>query len=196
MEANQKLTQFMAAVNRSTEVEIARAEQEAAREAEQILLHAEEACKAESERTLANARARITAKYHKQMSQVGYQGKTAFLSRRQVLLMQLFAELREKLGGFAASADYLPWLKQILSAHKPEAGAVILLRSADMQYRAELEQAAGSGVSVREDAAIRLGGLSVLSPDGRRCENHTLDEAYASQLRNFYRNHKIGGGDE
>lgn len=196
MEANQKLTQFMAAVNRSTEAEIFRAEQEAAHEAEQILLDAEEKCRAESERTLANARARITAKYHKQMSQVGYQGKTAFLGRRQVLLMQLFAELREKLTEFTSSAAYLPWLKKILTERQPEAGAVVLLRAADMQYRAELEQAAGCDISVREDAAIRLGGLSVLSPDGRRCENHTLDEAYASQLRNFYRNHKIGGGDE
>lgn len=196
MEANQKLTQFMEAVSRSTEAEISRTEQEAEQAAQQILLDAEEKCRAEAERTLANAKSRITAKYHKQMSQVGYQGKTAFLSRRQMLLMQLFAELREKLTGFTSSADYLPWLKQILTERQPEAGAVVLLRAADMQYRAELEQAAGSEVGFREDAAILLGGLSVLSPDGRRCENHTLDEAYASQLRNFYRNHKIGGGDE
>ena len=196
MEANQKLQQFMDAVSRSTDAEIARAEREAEQKAKQYLLDAEARCKADFDRTLAAAKSRITAKYQKQMSQVGYQGKTAFLSRRQTLLMQLFGELREKLSAFTASADYRPWLKKLLTEHQPEAGASILLREADMQLQSELKAAAGAEVSFRADPAILLGGLSILSADGRRCENHTLDEAYASQLRNFYRSHKIGGGDE
>ena len=196
MEANQKLQQFMDAVSRSTDAEIARAEREAEQKAKQYLLDAEARCKADYDRTLAAAKSRITAKYQKQMSQVGYQGKTAFLSRRQTLLMQLFGDLREKLAAFTASEEYLPWLRKLLSAHQPEAGAQILLREADMKLESELRAAAGADVTFRVDPAILLGGLSVLSADGRRCENHTLDEAYASQLRNFYRNHKIGGGDE
>ena len=196
MEANQKLTQFMEAVNRSTAAEISRAELEAGQEAEQILLEAEARCKADSARTMAAARSRITAKYQKKMSQVGYQGKTAFLSRRQMLLMQLFADLREKLTAFTASPDYLPWLKKLLRLHPPAEGAAVLLREADLQYKDELEKELPCNAEFRADSAIILGGLSVLSPDGRRCENHTLDEAYASQLRNFYRNHKINGGDE
>ena len=196
MEANQKLQQFMDAVSRSTDAEIARAEREAEQKAKQYLLDAEARCKADFDRTLAAAKSRITAKYQKQMSQVGYQGKTAFLSRRQSLLMQLFGELREKLMAFTASEDYLPWLKKLLSTHRPEAGAAVLLREADMKLQSELESAAGADVTFRADPAILLGGLSILSADGRRCENHTLDEAYAAQLRNFYRNHKIGGGDE
>lgn len=196
MEANQKLQQFMDAVSRSTDAEIARAEREAEQKAKQYLLDAEARCKADFDRTLAAAKSRITAKYQKQMSQVGYQGKTAFLSRRQSLLMQLFGELREKLTAFTASEDYLPWLKKLLNTHQPEAGAAVLLREADMKLQSELESAAGADVTFRADPAILLGGLSILSADGRRCENHTLDEAYAAQLRNFYRNHKIGGGDE
>lgn len=196
MEANQKLTQFMEAVNRSTEAEVSRAEQEAGQEAEQILREAEAQCKADSARALAAAKSRITAKYQKRMSQVGYQGKTAFLSRRQQLLMQLFADLRGKLTDFTASADYLPWLKKLLRAHPPQEGSAILLRAADLHYQEELEKDLSCKVTFRSDHAILMGGLSVLSPDGRRCENHTLDEAYASQLRNFYRNHKLDGGDE
>lgn len=196
MEANQKLKQFMDAVSSSTDAAIARAERDAEQKANQYLLDAEARCKADYDRTLTAAKSRITAKYQKQMSQVGYQGKTAFLSRRQMLLMQLFGELREKLAAFTASEEYLPWLKKLLTAHQPEAGATVLLREADLRLQAELEKAAGEQVSFRADPAILLGGLSVLSADGRRCDNHTLDEAYASQLRNFYRNHKIGGGDE
>ena len=94
------------------------------------------------------------------------------------------------------SLRYLPWLKKLLEQNPPEEHATILLREADLKQQAELEQAITVPVSFRADPSILLGGLSVLSADGRRCRNHTLDEAYAEQLRNFYRNHKIDGGNE
>ncbi len=196
METNPKLKQFMDAVNCSIDAEIARAEQEAEQNAQQYLLNTEVHCKEDHDRALAEATSKITAKYQKQMSQIGYQGKMTFLSRRQMLLMQLFAELQEKLKAFTASEDYLPWLKKLLTTHQPEAGAEILLREADLKLQDALSAAIQQEVSFRADPMIQLGGLSILSADRRRCENHTLDEAYASQLRNFYRNHKIGGGDE
>ena len=61
MEANQKLQQFMDAVSRSTDAEIARAEREAEQKAKQYLLDAEARCKADYERTLAAAESRISA---------------------------------------------------------------------------------------------------------------------------------------
>ena len=196
MDANQRLMQFMEAVSRSTDAKVLKAEQTAEEEAEQILLEADRKCRADSETTLAAAKARIASTYQKRMSQVGYRGKTALLSRRQALLMKLFAALREKLTAFTDSEDYLPWLKKLLEQNPPEENATILLREADLKQQAALEQAISVPVSFRADPSILLGGLSVLSADGRRCRNHTLDEAYAEQLRNFYRNHKIDGGNE
>lgn len=196
MDATQKLRQFIDAVNRSTEAQAAQAEQAAEQEAEQCLREAEAQCKAEAARTVAAAKSKITAKYQKQMSQVGYQGKTAFLNRRQELLMSLFADLREKLTAFTKTANYAEWLRKLLTNSQPEAGSVILMREADLPLQAELSGAVGADVTFRADPAILIGGLSVLSADGRRCYNHTLDEAYTAQLRNFYRNHKIDGGDE
>lgn len=196
MDATQKLRQFIDAVNRSTEAKAAQAEQAAEQEAEQCIREAEAQCKAEAARTVAAAKSKITAKYQKQMSQVGYQGKTAFLSRRQELLTSLFADLREKLTAFTKTAEYAQWLKKLLADSKPESGAVILMREADLALKDTLADAAGADVTFRADPSVLIGGLSVLSADGRRCYNHTLDEAFAAQLRNFYRNHKIDGGDE
>ena len=196
METNQKLTRFMDAVNRSTDAEIAKAVREAEQEAQALLEQAQAQCRAEAAREITEQKAAITAKYQRRMSQVGYRGKTALLSRRQALLMELFAALREKLTAFTDSADYLPWLKKLLEQNPPEENATILLREADLKQQAALEQAITVPVSFRADPSILLGGLSVLSADGRRCRNHTLDEAYAEQLRNFYRNHKIDGGNE
>jgi len=196
MESNQKLTQFIETVNRSTEAEIARAEQQAEQEAQELLKAAQEKCSAEAAREIAEKKSAITAKYQRKMSQVGYHGKTSLLGRRQMMLMQLFEDLRVKLKAFAESAEYAAWLEKILRAQKPEENAVILLREADMKYQQQLEKAAGTACVFRVDRTIHMGGLSVLSADGRRCENHTLDEAYAAKLRNFYRDHKIDGGEE
>ena len=183
-------------MNRSTEAEIKQSEDAADRAAEEILTQAQAQCSAEAAREIAEKKAEITAKYQRRMSQMGYRGKTALPSRRQMLLMQLFQDLRAKLNAFTASEDYVPWLISLLERKQPEENAVILLRDADMHLQEQLKAAAGVTCTFRADRSIHLGGLSVLSADGRRCENHTLDEAYAAKLRNFYRDHKFDGGDE
>lgn len=196
MDANQKLTQFMTAVNRSTDTKIAQESAKAEEEAAALLEQEQARSQAEAAREIEHAQKRIDAKYQKRLSQMGYRGRTALLSRRHALLTKLFAELYEKLTLFSASAEYQPWMEKLLTNCKPEAGSVILLRKADMAMADDLKKAAGTNCIFRADAAIRLGGLSVLSADGRKCSNHTLDEAFSAQQRNFYRNHSFDGGNE
>lgn len=193
MDATQKLARFMDDVKAGTDAQIAADREAAQREADQIISETEARCRADAERTVAAAKAKVTAKYLKRISQVGYRGKTALLSRRQALLLTLFGELRAKLAAFTETADYAAWMESLLKNRKDaEDDAVILLRAQDMQMQERLRAAFGHPCSFRQDDTILLGGLSVVSADGRRCENHTLDEALSSQLRNFYRDHKIG----
>ncbi|MCR5306171.1 MAG: V-type proton ATPase subunit E [Oscillospiraceae bacterium] len=194
MDANRKLEQFMEAVNRSTGEQIAEAAAHADEEATRILEEAQQRCAAEAEHDLEAAKQRIDMKYRKRLSQVGYRGKTSLLSRRQNMLLSLFAELRTRLNAFTESDGYRDWMVGIIKSRQPETGTVILLREADLPLGETLLTAAGGGVGFRADPMITLGGLSLLSPDGRRCENHTLDEAFSSQLREFYRKHSIGDG--
>lgn len=196
MDANQKLEQFMEAVERSTAEQIAEASAHAEEEAARILEEAQQRCAAEADRELESAKQRINMKYKKRLSQVGYRGKTSLLSRRQSMLLSLFAELRGRLTAFTETEEYRDWMTGIIKSRTPEVGTVILLREADLPLGETLLSAAGGGVSFRADPAITLGGLSLLSPDGRRCENHTLDEAFSSQFRDFYRKHSIGDGGD
>jgi len=195
MDAQQKLAQFMSAVQKSTEAEVNRAKQDAEEEAAECIRETQERCAAESAQQLTRAKAKITARYRKKMSQTGYQNKTAALAKRHALLMQIFARLRERLMEFTQSADYTTWMKELLKKHPPEENAVILLKERDLGIADMLKEAVSVPCSFRADKTVRIGGLSILSADGHRCENHTLDEAYAAQLRDFYRNHKIGGGE-
>lgn len=196
MDANQKLEQFMEAVKRSTAEQIADASGHADEEAARILEEAQQRCAADADRELEAAKQRIDMKYKKRLSQVGYRGKTSLLSRRQSMLLSLFSELRGRLTAFTDTDGYREWMTGIVKNRKPEVGTVILLREDDLPLGETLSAAAGGGVSFRADTAITLGGLSLLSPDGKRCENHTLDEAFASQFREFYRNHSIGDGGD
>ena len=195
MDAQQKLSQFISSVQKNTETEIERAKQEAEEEAAECIRETQERCAAESAQQVTRAKAKITARYRKKMSQTGYQNKTAALAKRHALLMQIFAKLRQRLIDFTKSEDYLPWMKSLLTKHQPEENAVILLREHDLGLADMLKEAVSVPCSFRADKTVKIGGLSILSADGHRCENHTLDEAYTAQLRDFYRNHKIGGGE-
>ena len=141
MDATQKLARFMDEVNRSTDAQIAAEHETAQREADRILLEAETRCKEDAERKISAAKAKISAKYQKRLSQVGYRGKTALLSRRQALLMQLFTDLREKLQAFTDSDDYANWMTDLVKQHAPEENAVILLREKDMHMQEALQKA-------------------------------------------------------
>ena len=196
MDATQKLARFMDEVKAGTDAQIAADLAAAQQEADTLIAEAQARCQAEAELTVSAAKAKVDAKYQKQLSQVGYRGKTALLSRRQGLLMQLFAELRRKLTAFTETEEYTAWMTGLLKQKAPEENAVILLREKDMQMQAALAKAAGVPCTFQQDPSIVLGGLSVVSADGRRCANHTLDEAFSSQLRNFYRDHRIGGETE
>lgn len=196
MDATQKLDRFMDEVKAGTDAQIAADLEEAQQEAAQIVSEAEARCRADAERTVTAAKAKVTAKYQKRISQVGYRGKTALLSRRQSLLMQLFSDLRAKLAAFTGTEDYAAWMAKLVqnyaAAHGQDENPVFLLRAQDLQMQEQLSAVFGRACSFRQDDSILLGGLSAVSADGRRCENHTLDEALQSQLRNFYRSHKIG----
>jgi|GEM_PF-899608 len=196
MDATQKLARFMDEVNHSTRSQIEAARAEAERQADLILSEAETRCKADAEREINSAKGKVDAKFQKRISQIGYRGKTALLSRRQALLMRLFADLRSRLTDFTETDDYAAWLVSLLQTHQPEEHAVILLRQKDLHMQDTLQNAVSAACQFRADDSILIGGLSILSADGRRCGNHTLDEAFSSQMRNFYRTHKIGADDE
>lgn len=196
MEENQKLTQFIDTINRSMEAEAEQMLRAAQQEADEIIAEARERCAAEEERRLAQAKRTLTAKYQKQLAQTGYQGKTTLLSQRQALLLVLFSDLRKKLAAFTDSADYLPWLKNVLAKDTPEAGSVLLLRERDMRYKDELAALLPAGCEIHADRNILLGGFSVISADGRRCYDHTLDEACSAEEQRFSRNYRFDGGDK
>lgn len=192
MDDRQKLDRFMEEVTRSTDAKIAAEHEAAAQEAQRILAEAEERGSADAERILGIAKAKISAKYQKQVSQTGYRGKTTLLRRRQALQMQLFSSLRARLTAFTETPAYREWMVSLLKKQQPENDVRILLRAADLPMQEALREAAGCKCSFAQDDSIVIGGLSVVSADGRRCSNHTLDEAFSSQYRGFYRNHKIG----
>ncbi len=196
MDATQKLAQFLEEVNQSIDLRIQDEQNEAEKEADALVKASEERSIAEADAKLSAAKTEIVNKYQKKISQTGFRCKTALLQRRETLLQEMFYHLREKLTAFAASAEYAAWMENLLKKHQPAENAVVLLKEADLSLQSRLAAVCVNPCSFRADHAIRIGGLSILDADGTVCDNHTLDESYLTQTRNFYRNHHLDGGAE
>lgn len=194
MDTTQKLIQFLEEVNRSIDVRIRNEQAQAQTQADALLAEREKESLAAAQARLDMEKTKIDAKYRERLATRRFQCKTALLQRHQVLLQGLFAKLQTRLTDFAASEAYTNWLITLLRKHPPQKNGTVLLRAADAALQPKLEAVCQQPCTFRIDAHIQLGGLCILSPDGHLCENHTLDEAYLSQTRDFYRNHNPEGG--
>lgn len=196
MNANQELMQFIASVEHNIQAEADAMLATAEAEAREILHKANRESKALAERQLATAKKALTLKYQRRLAQNSFQFHTAILRQRTRHLSQLFSDLQKRVADFSASADYLPWLKNLLVAVQPTAQTTILLRKSDLQYVSELQKVCPTDCRFAADESITLGGCMVLSADGKRCMNHTLDDALAEQIRNFHREQLQNGGNK
>ncbi len=196
MNANQKLMQFIASVESNMQAESDAMLAAAKAEADAILRNAEQESKALAQRQLATAKKALALKYQRRLAQNSFQFHTAILQRRTRHLALLFADLRQRVADFSASAEYLPWLKKLLTAIQPVQNTTILLRESDLQFVSELHSVCHTDCRFAADEAITLGGCMVLSADGKRCMNHTLDDALAEQIRNFHREQLQNGGNK
>ncbi len=196
MNANQRLMQFIASVESNMQTESEQILASAKAEAATILHTAEKESNALAERQLAKAKKFLALKYQRRLAQNSFQFHTAILQRRARHLTQLFADLKVRITMFSASDAYLPWLKRLITAVQPAEQTTILLRAADMQYITDLQTVCHASCRFAEDESIALGGCIILSADGKRCMNHTLDDALAEQIRNFHRQQLQNGGNK
>ncbi len=195
MDANQKLALFIDEVNRNVDAKIAQVNQAAKEEAEAYLAQAESESELRAKRQIATAQKALAAKYHRRLSQNGFQFRMAMLRRRKWMLQQIFAELHNRLLAFAASDAYLPWIISVLKQDPPQPAETILLRQADLEQESALRAVCTEACRFAADDSITIGGCSILSADGHICRNHSLDEAYAAVIRNFHREQHLNGGD-
>lgn len=196
MNANQKLMQFIASVDSNMQAESEAMLAAAKAEANEILHNANQESKGLAQRQLATAKKALALKYQRRLAQNSFQFHTAILRQRARHLALLFADLRQRVANFSASADYLPWLKNLMVTVQPAAQTTVLLREGDLQYVSELQKVCPADCRFIADGSITLGGCMVLSADGKRCMNHTLDDALAEQIRNFHREQLQNGGNK
>ncbi len=194
MDNNQKLTAFMQRISEHMDAQIAQEESDTAQETVSFLQAEETEGIAQANAEIEAARRAMHFDHRKRLSQTSLHTKTALLLKRKTLQTELFAALYQKLLDFSHSADYADWLVQLIQIHAPEAGDTICLRAEDLPLVSKLQAHCNPTCKFESDPNIHLGGLSINAANGRLCRNHTLDEAYAAQQRDFYRNHPEQGG--
>ena len=155
---------------------------EAQQNSEKVLADAKAMCRLADHDAVTH---RISMSTERQASAATQAARQKLLATREKLVEDMFNQVEQRLSAFTQQAEYGDWLAKKLAAHPFAEGAAvtICLRKADMGYAPALTKSL-PGSTVREDASIRLGGLT--ATDGRVLYDDTLDLALNAEKEDFY----------
>ena len=114
-------------------------------------------------------------------------------SIREKYMSNVFTQAADRLKEFTASADYAAFLNARAAeaaAQGDFAGGTLYLRQEDLSY-ADALAAVLPGCTAAVSAEIRLGGLIVVSADGRTRLDLSLDAALEEQKQWFFSNSRL-----
>ena len=178
---SEKLERFVNAVNSEVDKEIDRI----ISEAEASKMEMIEAAKDESLNMaydkIKDSVKKVQAKYVKIVSKAELDSKKDVLIQREKLTQKVFDNIMQSLIAFREKPQYLKYLIDVAKSQKLNDSVVICLRAEDMKYSSDIKKALGVSCEFREDATIKLGGLSVLYADQGMLMDKTIDLALSEQ---------------
>lgn len=180
-----KLEHFVKAVNKEIDKEITQIINEAESSRKAIVEAAKDESLAAAYNMIQENIKKVSSKYVKIIAKAELDCKKAVLVKRENLACQVFGNIRDRLRTFRESAEYLPYLIRQAKAEEITEKAVICLRPDDMKYAQEIKNALALPVELKEDATIKLGGLSILYPEQGVVLDKTMDLALSEQREIF-----------
>lgn len=184
-ERNNRAEQFLRSIHAEGEARCAAIRAETDRQVADVLDAARADAQAKASRALQYEQDRAAAEANRAMSQARTDARAALADQRAALADQVFAETRQKLTDFTASAEYGPWLAQAAAnlAARLGKGAVLYARSADL---ALLTGHTPAGCTLAADDSIQLGGLR--GENGALAADDTLQTRLDAQRDWFVEN--------
>lgn len=181
-----KLKRFIDAVNDDVDKDAGRILGDAERKKSEQLEEVREETKILTEAKISDSEKKIRSKYMKLAAKAELDGKKAVLMERERLTQQVFENVRQKLIDFTNTPDYVDYLVKTAKSEHIRSGGVICLRPEDMKYSPEIEKALTVFCSFKEDASIKIGGLSVLYEKNGVIDDKTLDGELEDAKTNFH----------
>lgn len=183
-----KLERFICAVNDEVDKDVGRILGGAERKKAEQLDEVREDAKILTEAKISDSEKKLRSKYMKLAAKAELDGKKEVLMERERLTQQVFENVRQKLIAFTSTPAYVDYLIKTAKSEHIRTGGVICLRPEDMKYSSEIEKALTVFCSFKEDASIKIGGLSVLYEKNGVIDDKTLDGELEEAKSDFHGN--------
>lgn len=181
-----KLERFIKAVNDDVDDDAEKILGDAERKRAELLAEVTEETEALTAAKISDTAKKIQSKYMKLAAKAELDGKKEILMERERLTQQVFENVRQKLIDFTSTPAYVDYLVKTARSEHIRTGGVICLRPEDMKYSSEIEKALTVFCSFKEDASIKIGGLSVLYEKNGVIDDKTLDQELEDARINFH----------
>lgn len=157
------------------------------------LAAAEEEARLQAEEVIGEQRNKLRVEANRKYAAVHNQAKAALSHRRIEMKENVFAQAREKLAAFAASAEYTAFLQKSVAAMADAitGEAVILVREQDIPLAEQLKSAFGRACTVEADRSIKIGGCKVKDLTNGLIADDTLEVRLDAQEDWFLANARL-----
>ncbi len=171
--ANQQIETLLQDANRHQADAITQAKNRATEETAHYKKAAFDAIREETGRNISNAE---------------NEARADLFRRREQIRLEVFAKAKEQIRAFTQTPDYESFL--IASAqriHRAMGGncAVLNMREADTHLATKVTVHLGRSITLHTDPDIELGGITVISADGKMMVDDTLDSRLQDGQRWF-----------
>ena len=189
-----KMERFREAILAESSAETEALISDAKRQAEACLKEADDRFLRDSGNIVSEHSAKIRGEAEKLVSKRSFEAAKETVAHRNRLVEELFAEIYGELRAYTKTAAYIEKMKAAFEQADREMpfyeGVDVLVREDDLEAAGQLASAY-SGVRVKADKSIRLGGITVYYPRENILLDKTLDEAFNLQKENFVNNREM-----
>ncbi len=182
---SERLTVFLKTVTDFADAQCSDLEYKAQSFKDENIISYRKSAEQKAEEYIAYETGRELTAVNKTISDYEAEKKSALISLRAAIGNDVFAKVREKIVFFTESDDYADFLKRSALALKDAVGenATLLLRGCDMKFASQLTEL--TGLDVREDCDIELGGLRAISSDETVITDDTLEFRLDAECKDF-----------
>ena len=187
LQDDQKYSKFVAAITREANENREALEKQTQAYKDQKIKKARQAALEAYNAQIERQSAMIHEDFGRTLSQKELEVRKKLFLKRDEIKTSVFDQARQQLVAFTETADYPSFLtrcmQSILTEFPDTQGAVVFLRTCDLQYSDTISHAVQISCSFTADDTIQLGGLKVRLGD--IIADDTLDTRLASQSQWF-----------
>lgn len=183
-----KLAKFQAAVFAEIDAKAAQIEEEAKKKRDEELEKIKDEQITKSFYYIQQKVDEIKKEFKQEVAKFSLEQKHNVLLKRNEIIDKIFASVKQQLLDYSNTAEYKNYLLTSIKkfAETEQFDSIeIMVRSKDMEFANEIQQAYGKGCTVKENNSIELGGFIACNNEQGIYYDGTLEQKLDEQKKHF-----------